>query len=227
MALSGVILMLSLTACQPLPIPAPARALDVQAAYLQLAEGYFDVGLWAQAEQATARAATQDATDPRVAGLWARLAAARGDHAVAEAYFREAAPVDPDAAHHFARYLLAQQRPQEALHWLSQLTQAQASLGRAEAWAQTGQAYEALAQLARADEAYQARLRLEPENPVAITDWVLIAAKRGQQTEAYARLDRAQHAGNVQLDWEALRAQIAARHARFLGLTDGFGVLKH
>lgn len=226
MALHSVILMVFLTACQPLRTSDPV-GVDSQTAYVELAEAYLDAELWTQAEQATARAARHAGNDPRVTGLWARLAAARGDHPLAEAYFRKAAPSDLRVAHHYAQYLLAQGRPADALYWLSQLTQAQTYVARADAWKHSGQAHEALAQLRQADDAYRARLRLLPEDPDALTDWVLIAAKQGRIKESLSRLESAQGRLGGQVDWSRVYEHIGAIQARFRGLTDGFGVRKH
>lgn len=228
MALSGVILAFTITACQPLPTrPNQTVPMTPQLAYVQLAEGYLDAGLLVQAEQAAEQASRHQPDHPRVGGLWARLAALRGDHATAEALFVRHAGSDLWVAHQFGSYLLARQRPTDALVYLTPVTTARAYPARADAWGEMARAFEMLAQLEAADHAYAQRHRLRPTDPSAVADWIVIAAKRGRMTVVDARIQQAQRDGLVQLDWDALFVELHRIQARFQVLRDGFGVTKH
>jgi Tfp pilus assembly protein PilF len=228
MALSGVILSFTLTACQPLPIlPNQRVPMTPQLAYVQLAEGYLDAGLLLQAEQAAEQASRHRPDHPRVGGLWARLAALRGDHATAEALFARHASSDLWVAHQFGSYLLARQRPTDALVYLTSVTTARTYPARAHAWRETARAFEMLAQLEAADHAYGQRRRLRPTDPEAVADWILIAARRGRTAELDERIHQAQSDVEVQLDWDSLFAEVGQIQARFQVLRDGFGVMKH
>jgi len=152
-----VAILLLITACQPVPT-VPQRVLqpDALEIHLALAHAYLDSGLISQAEQIALQISPNRSLDASLAGLWARLALARGETARAEQLMQHWADDDLAIAHQWGAYLVAEQRYRDALVPLARVRDGYAYAGRVDALWLMARAQEALLELEAADASYQA-----------------------------------------------------------------------